>query len=100
MTNTAPDDPVDLTADQQMRPPDELEDWLTDLRVTLKDDPPDWLTSEDDLTDRAAGLASVPPPSQARHVLDDRTSGRPAWANERQKDDSPEAPVGRHRAAG
>jgi len=97
MTNTAPDDSVDLTADQQMRRPDELEDWLTDLRVTLKDDPPDWLTSEND---QAAGLASVPPPSQDRPVLDDRTPGRPAWTNESQKDDSPEAPVGRHRAAG
>lgn len=99
MTDTAPDDSVDPTDDQQTRRPDELEDWLTDLRVTLSDDPPDWLTPEDDIADPAPGLAAVPLPIEDHPVPDSGTPARSAHPNGSPKGDPPGPAVGRHRAA-
>jgi hypothetical protein len=99
MTNTAPDDSVDPTADQQTRRPDELEDWLTDLRVTLSHDPPDWLTPEDDIADPPPGLAAVPLPTEDHPVPANGTPARRARRNGSLKGDPPGPAVGRHRAA-
>jgi hypothetical protein len=99
-TNTAPDDSVDPTADQQTRRPDELEDWLTDLRVTLGDDPPGWLTPEDDAADPAPGPAAAPPPSEDHAVPDTGKLAHTAGPDGNLKGDPPGPAVGRHRAAG
>jgi hypothetical protein len=99
MTNTAPDDPVDPTTDQQTRRPDELEDWLTDLRVTLNDDPPDWLTPEDDVAEPTPESDAVPPPTDDHPLPDRGTPAHPEHQTEAPKGDPAGPAVGRHRAA-
>jgi hypothetical protein len=98
MTNTASNDAVDPTADEQTRRPDDLEDWLSDLRVTLNDDPPDWLTPDDDVADPAPGSAATPSSIEESAVPDAGTPAHSARPDGNLEGDPRGPGIGRHRA--
>ncbi len=99
MTSTASHDPIDPTAGQQARRPDELEDWLTDLRVNLGDDPPDWLTPVDDIADLAREPSPVSLPTEDPSEQEGGTAANSTGPSRGLTGDPTGPAAGRHRAA-